>query len=157
MIRVRAATPEDALALAPRLRIADRAEIAAQTSEEPVDVLLRGVECSKPAHAIVADPGDQVLALFGVTPQELQPGACGAVWLLASDELLGHSMQFRRECRAWVSRLQQTYNLLWCYVDARNAVHRRWVEWCGFKPASGESSLWTTASGHRFLRYQRTL
>jgi hypothetical protein len=116
--------------LAPRLRAADVREIRAALGVEPLGVLRAGVARSDPCFAI-QDPDDTLLALFGATPDRRETDV-GVVWLLAANELTAHPFWFLRNCRSWVERLHRRYRVLRNYVDARNAVHIRWLQWCGF-------------------------
>ena len=55
------------------------------------------------------------------------------MWLLASEGLVErHSRLFARYSKIWVKQLHRRYDILWNMVDARNRVHIRWLEWCGF-------------------------
>ena len=130
MIQVRAAKPGDANELAPRLRQADIQEIKANLGEIPLIVLESGIASSDPCYA-AADEEDRVLALFGVIPDSLADDV-GMIWLLGSDDLLTHSFYFLRHCREWIEKLHERYRVLWNYVDARNEIHIRWLEWCDF-------------------------
>ena len=127
-LRVRSARSADVSRLAPKLRQADREEIRAATGEAPGEVLERGFYCSDPCYSIV-DGCDEPLALFGVVPKD---GGAGIVWLLGSDELLAYPVAFSRLSRSWIDRLHERYSVLWNRVDARNQVHVRWLQWCGF-------------------------
>jgi hypothetical protein len=128
-IRVRPAEPDDAAALAPRLRAADVREIQAVAGQDPAIVMAAGAARSDPCHAVV--DGDAVIALFGVVPSARVPGE-GMVWLLGSNALTARSRSFLRGSRAWLARLHERYRVLWSVVDARNEVHVRWLRWCGF-------------------------
>ena len=129
-ISVRPARPGDAATLAPRLRPADLREIEAAVGRDPLAVLRQGIARSEPSLAIV-DQADRPVALFGVVPDPATEQV-GQVWLLASDELARHSLSFLRQSGEWVDRLHRRYRTLWNHVDARNELHMRWLEWCGF-------------------------
>ncbi|WNG30460.1 hypothetical protein F0U62_45475 [Cystobacter fuscus] len=131
MISVRLAQARDACFLAPRLRTADLQEIAAVTEESPLEVLKRSISVSVPCYSVV-DEQNQALALFGAAPvQHLE--STGFVWLLGSKELEEHAFIFLRQCRGWIERLHEHYRILGNYVDTRNQVHIRWLQWCGFQ------------------------
>lgn len=130
-MQVRPARPEDAAALAPKLRDADRREIAATSGEGALEVLTRSIRTSRPCYAVVGDQAAPA-GLFGVIPDRDQDGV-GSIWLLGSDELLHNRMFFLRNSRPWIARLHEGYSVLWNYVDARNEVHLRWIAWCGFR------------------------
>lgn len=143
---VRVALPGDAAKLAPHLREADRNEIAAATGESTLEVLKRGIAQSCQCQAMV-DEEDRPLALFGVD-------IGGVVWLLGSTRMRGYSLAFLRHSHHWVERLQAEHVVLWNFVDARNTLHIKWLEWCGFE-LRGETTDWGV-SGLRFFRYERT-
>lgn len=130
MIRVRPARPDDAAALAPRLRAADLQEIHAVTLQTPHEVLLGGIACSDPCHTVV-DDDDRPLAVFGVVPG--QDAGTGVIWLLGSDELVSRPRTFLKSSRAWIGTLLERYHTLSNVIDARNEVHVRWLRWCGFE------------------------
>ena len=56
----------------------------------------------------------------------------GAVWMLCSPKILKYRRRFAKESRQWIEAMHQRYDLLWNVVDERNAVHIRWLTWCGF-------------------------
>jgi|ERR1044072_64245 hypothetical protein len=131
-IIIRTAKLSDIHDLAPRLREADIQEIKAASGETSVGVLERGLFSSDPCYVVVRDDG-RSLALFGVVP-DLSSNfvSSGIIWLLGSDDLVKYSYTFLRYGREWIERLQERYNFLWNYVDARNETHIRWLKWCGF-------------------------
>jgi hypothetical protein len=131
MIKKRIARATDAERLAPRLRVADRQEIKAVSGEDPLAALERSVSQSRPCHAIAIEPEDQPLALFGVVPHA-ESRNLGFVWLLGSADIDTHSFVLLRMSRECVESLQDHYAILWTLADARNRVHLRWLEWCGF-------------------------
>lgn len=130
MIKVRSTKDKDIAKLAPRLRKADLSEIQGRTGEEPIVALRRCFAISDLCYAIVSQR-DEPLAVFGVVPDS-QVNNSGLVWLVASEELVNHSVIFLRHSREWIDRLHQRYDRLWNYADARNEVHIRWLKWCGF-------------------------
>lgn len=128
----RTAQKNDAILLAPRLRRADLQEIAAVSGEKPSDGLMRSIEWSEICYAVM-DENDLILALFGVIPDE-EKSDSGFVWLLGSDELTGqYSKRFIKYSHEWLAQLHKQYLSLWCYIDARNKIHIRWLQWCGFE------------------------
>jgi hypothetical protein len=130
MLTVRPSQIEDAELLAPRLRQADLQEIEAARGEDPFTILCYGIEISNPCFTVV-DSSLQPVAIFGIVPDS-KNSRVGLIWLLASDDLLAYSIFFLRNSRRWIKRLLEDYDLLWNYVDARNELHIRWIEWCGF-------------------------
>ena len=148
MLKVRFATTEDAVSLAPRLREADLAEIAASSGSDPLKTLKAGVAASVPPVSIV-DEDDLVIAMGGAVPLY----HTGIVWMLASDGIYAHKFEFLRQSKAWVEMLQDRYPVLWNCVDVRNKLHTRWLAWCGF-----ELDTWIedyNGSGHPFIQFER--
>lgn len=117
--------------LAPILRQADLDELKAACSEAPIDILRTGAHYSRPSVTIVGNSG-LVAGMFGVVPQR---DGSGVVWMLGSDEITKPplSRQFIRECCTFVKVLESGYTELHNVIDARNWVHRRWLEWLGFE------------------------
>lgn len=131
MLPVRPAQPGDALALAPRLRPADRMEIRARSGDAPLQALQQGIADSQPACAVLSRSGD-VVAVFGVVPHPHFAQA-GIVWLLGADELVAEPRAFLRSAEYWIARLHRRYLVLGNFIDARNTVHLRWLQWLGFR------------------------
>lgn len=129
--QIRDATVEDCRLLGDTLRQADRDEIAAMSGNHPNLVLLTGVLAGKAWTAVDRRDGEIIL-MFG-TGEGQFPGT-GRVWMLASDKLEDPAIAFAlgRNSREWVSRMNEDYPALYNFVDARNAVHIRWLQWCGF-------------------------
>ncbi|MCP5419730.1 MAG: hypothetical protein H6970_10700 [Gammaproteobacteria bacterium] len=108
-------------------------EIAAASGDDPLIVLQQCVVWSDPCYAIVDECVDDIpLALFGASPDPVKAGM-GRVWLLGSDDLAHYSATFLRHSREWVEKLHEPYPVLWNYIDARNELHLRWLNWCGFR------------------------
>lgn len=125
---VRPAVPQDAISMAPRLRAADRAELLAAGADSPQAALLSGIEAG---HAEVAEDHFGPFMIFGVAPSALP--WVGSPWMSATPRLLSYRNRFIRESREKVEELQRTYQVLTNYVDERNTLHHRWLQWCGFK------------------------
>ena len=126
----RPATLGDAQALAPRLRSADLAEIAAHTGHSPLQALADGVRESQWSLAVCR--GHEVIALCGVGHHPDTPDV-GVPWMLAADALIAVQTSFLRQSRVVIARMQRPYRVLANVVDARNTVHIRWLSWCGFR------------------------
>jgi len=130
-LQFRPAELSDATVLGPILRSADRLEIQASVGRPPTDTLREGIASSDPCWAVLT-PGGALMALFGVVP-DAGATRSGMIWLLGSDELAKHQFAVLRSSRLWVARLQEQYDQLWNYVDARNDLHLNWLRWCGFR------------------------
>lgn len=130
-LQFRPAQIQDADALAPILRTADRLEIQAVVGRDPAQTLRDGIASSDPCWAVLNASGD-VISLFGVVPDPGNPRS-GMIWLLGSEELATNPFAVLRASRAWVNRIHQHYDYFWNYVDSRNQVHIDWLRWCGFR------------------------
>lgn len=128
MIEVRPTIQGDAESLAPRMREADKAEVKAASGKHPYLVLLEGIEASEQAYTALVD--GEPIAIFGVCPTD-NPSV-GVVWLLGSDVISAHRIDFLRKSRDWVERFQSKYPVLCNSIDARNTVHIKWLQWLGF-------------------------
>lgn len=124
---VRDATLDDAIYLSTRLRAADLAEIEASSNKSPEETLVYGF--NKSAHCRVGIYNNNPFIIFGAC--RVIEGV-GCVWALGSDDLLKAKGEFLRQSRHWINVLHEDYPILFNYIDARNAVHIRWIRWLGF-------------------------
>ncbi len=124
------ATDAHALDMAPRLRAADREEVAASSGRSPLEALRYSLAAS--SHAVSAlDPVGRVVCMFGVGVVDLM-GGVGAPWLLGSDLMADHRREFARRSRAYLPLMLAHYPNLENAVDARHVEAIRWLEWLGF-------------------------
>ena len=123
---VREAEFGDAELLAPRLRAADRQEIAAASGEHPLTALHHGFSLSEPAFTIEGPDG--LAGMFGVVPS----GQIGVPWLLGSDDIRKHRREFLERAPLWFKAVSCTYAHLANWIDERNELHIRWIRWLGF-------------------------
>lgn len=143
--------------MAPRLRMADLAEIKAHSNTEPLVSLQHGVYFSKPCYTVVFK--GQPAAIFGVVPVKSQdfgwdwpkghPHPDGSVWLLGTDAVPMFGRQFLRYSKTWLDELAMRYRVLGNMVDIRNTTHVRWLKWLGF------TMLDTIDYGPQNLPFQR--
>lgn len=123
------AQAEHIIALAPRLRPADVAELWAGSRSEPEDALIRAVRISTEGWAGVVD--GETICLFGVAPLSVLGGR-GSPWMLGTDGVDRHALTFLRRCRAVVAGWRSVYPVLENVVDERNTAAHRWLRWLGF-------------------------
>lgn len=131
MLTARASTPEDVAYLAPRLRKEDVEEVLAAGGASVEESLMEGLRSPDGCSTAIDDDGNPVL-MFGTTPLPIGP-TVGGIWLLASEDIHRHRMDFLRQSRPFIERFHEKYPLLMNYADCRNTVHHRWLRWCGFK------------------------
>lgn len=130
----RLATREDCIRMAPKLRKADQQEIEAGGYTDHAEALLSSFDGSQRAFCI--EHNGEPIAVYGVAPAETWSDSkvrLGVCWMLATDGLRTHWRWFLRHSLEIVAMIEGGYDALFNLVDARNTVHIRWVEWCGFK------------------------
>lgn len=132
---VREAFRDDVRSLGPRLRRADRAEVIAR-GMDPELALESSWESSTQRYAMIRSDGT-CIGICGVGPAHHMSQnlgmSVGCVWMLGSNDLRLVRYSFLRQCKEWVDTLGRNYDILWNWVDARNALHLKWLEWLGFK------------------------
>lgn len=145
-MEIRRATEEDILYIAANLRKSDRREIWASHRRKPEDLLesCRDVE-------VWAAVAEGTVCIFGCNILGCGANAaCGVPWLLATDEVLKHRVQFlrtsRQICRMWLEK----HRLLTNFVHAENKLCILWLKWLGFEfPGTAEFN------GEKFLRFEK--
>jgi hypothetical protein len=128
MLKSRNSLSTDPTKLAPKIRPEDIAEIAASSGSTPLQALEMGLTFSDDPKTITLD--DEPVAMFGVC-RSATPGI-GWCWMLCSDEIEKHQVQFLRRGRELIREVNADYDLIGNFVDARNTVHIRWLRWLGF-------------------------
>ena len=113
------------------MRQADVEEVKAQSGLTPRESLLYSFFMSSPCMTIVSRHGDPI-GMWGVVPEGQ---TAGRIWMLGRDEMLTDvhdKWEFLRQSRIHLANLHAMYPVLFNFVDARNAVHLRWLRWMGF-------------------------
>ena len=129
--KIREATLGDCHALAPILRKADLAEIAAGSGRDPLAALIDSFEGS--AQRFTIEAAGRPLAIFGGGPlPRYSDYTVGSPWMLGSDALRDHATWFLRSTPEIVERVARHYDLLLNAVDIRNTAHVRWLRFAGF-------------------------
>lgn len=129
---IRRSTEKDVEKLSPNLRQADIQELRAGLYASPHAALSDGLKNSTDCFTILSPSTGEPMAMFGASYQTEH--RYSTVWLLGTDELLQHKRKFLRYSKRWIHRLLKVYGTIGNYVDERNTVHIRWLEWCGFMP-----------------------
>lgn len=143
-IELRPSTHEDARALAPRLRKDDLNELLAAGYPNAEASLMDGVNSPDGCTTVDVEGLGPVL-MFGVGPHPYD-SLVGGVWLLGSDDIARIRFPFLRQCRGVIEGFHEKYPVLMNYTDHRNALHHRWLKWCGFVfintvPGNGPGNL----------------
>lgn len=130
MVTVRAATMLDLQRVASRMRPEDAAEVWAAAGQTPYQALREGYLQSR--ETLLAETEDGLpLAVFGVAPVPEVP-EMGAVWLLGTTSLPRAKLTALRDTPKYLERWHRWFPLLGNLVDARNALHIRWLQAVGF-------------------------
>jgi hypothetical protein len=111
------------------LRDADVAELHAQSGLEPRIALKMAFMLSRRCRTL-CDCSGSPIGIYGVNDSGTK--GLGAIWMMATPDLLKHQRQFLRECRDGISEISQGYSCIFNYTDARNTIHHKWLKWCGF-------------------------
>ena len=56
----------------------------------------------------------------------------GLVWMLGTDLIVKNQIEFLRYSRAWIDEACRPYEAVGNLVHAKNEVHLKWLQWCGF-------------------------
>lgn len=137
----------DAQLLAPHLRAADVAELAA-TGTSPEQALHLGFRHSNACLTVEGADGTPAI-MFGV----VQTGEdAAALWLLSDDRIGGELRgPFLREGRGFLDWFHQDWPLLYNEVWEGNGRHIRWLRWLGFTFIHRR----VTEEGEAFLQFAR--
>lgn len=133
MIGVRPMAESDIEAIASAARSADRAEIEEGCGQSVAGALAIGLRASVAAH-VISWNGD-ILAAFGDVSHSPCAGI-GIPWLVSTVAIERHPRAFLRACRPLLNLMLARHPTLANYVDARNVVAIRWLEWLGFTMSS---------------------
>tara|TARA_R100000781_G_scaffold85972_3_gene52915 strand:- start:5 stop:478 length:474 start_codon:yes stop_codon:yes gene_type:complete len=127
---VRQVIPSDVKLLADTMRPSDKTEIAALSGNTPKEALLLGVSEGRYVR-VLQTAGGLPVGIFGAHWEDGDNIA--VIWMLATVELENHGLTFLRHCRTVINQLYDISNVsvLWNVVDARNALHIKWLKWCG--------------------------
>ena len=134
----------------PRLRQADIDEIWAMEGMDPKLAVAYSIACADPGWAAELDGRTE--AVFGIGPvgETLDGGRIGRPWLVGSDEIAKHPITFYRMSRGIIGEMKTRYAMLENWVDARNKLSIRWLEWGGFHIEPAENTGYENIPFHRF-------
>lgn len=111
----------------PIIRQADRDEIEGALQIDLASSIEEGLsDCCK-ASKIVVD--GQVVAIFGDTAHDAHTGI---PWLISTVHVERHPKAFLQVCKPEVEEMLTRHQTLLNFVDVRNTVAIRWLEWLGF-------------------------
>jgi hypothetical protein len=129
---VRNAVVADAYFLGERLREADIQEIeATQRYKDATDALIQGILDSTDCWTIMEPKTGIPVAMCGVQPV-LSGLLYVPIWLLGTEAIRRYSTKFLRLTKKWLNVLAIQLGPIGNYVDVRNELHVKWLEWNGF-------------------------
>lgn len=126
---VRPAHPSDIGVIATDLRAEDVAELKAMSGNEPHTALRAAMSVPGSTVRVACLPNELPVAIFGVAPALL---GVGMIWMVATNGFEQVHRQFAREAEDHLRDLCEGYSVVFNFVDARNKVHLRWLQWAGF-------------------------
>lgn len=127
---VRDTVKDDCFEIAKRMRKSDIEEIWSSNRVSPLEATL---EClGKSTVCMTIERNGFPVAMFGIVPQNFI-GTSASIWLLSTDGIKGIPVTFIRNNRAIIKYLLTFYPLLFSYVDLRNTVSVKWLEYIGAK------------------------
>ena len=129
MAGTRTATMEDIAALAPKVRKADKIEVWCSHGMTPDEALEYSWYISDEVNAAYNDE-DEVMGIFGWS---LDDEGCCVPWLLASDDLRNHSVQFFKGGRTWIRGLMERFDSGYNFTHAANKQSLKWLKMSGIK------------------------
>tara|TARA_B100001250_G_scaffold411562_1_gene440524 strand:- start:7406 stop:7882 length:477 start_codon:yes stop_codon:yes gene_type:complete len=128
---VRNAEIEDAYELSGKLRAEDLNELIIAGNVKPLEALLGGFGGKNTQiYSIINE--DKVVGMFGVGDCPFLPNY-GVVWLLGSSEIDSIGRQFLKECRIWIRKMQDRYDVIYNWVYPENWKSLKWLQFCGFE------------------------
>lgn len=78
---------------------------------------------------VIYNSKDANVALAGVEPYT---DNSALIWMVATDDLEKHSIEFLKYSRPFIEEVTRPYDLVFNWVHAENEVHLKWLRWCGF-------------------------
>lgn len=145
-LKVRPATPFDAISLARNIRPADGAEIMAW-GYSPENGTALSVALADDVWAVEGAEG--VIALFGC--REIEPGV-GQPWLLIGTPMLRHPKAILTFGKAMVARWNAHWPLLVTWSWIAHERHHAWLRKLGFTPVQIVPTGATSALCYEFVR-----
>lgn len=127
-VRIRPSIHWDIERMKDGIRESDRAEIEASHNQTPYEALSYGMRHASFCATVLYE-GNPV-AMFGTVP-DMKPA--GTVWLLATNDVYKMRYTFLKLSKRFVKLMMGRYPVLFNFVDARNKITIKWLEWIGAK------------------------
>lgn len=144
---------EDALEyIAENLREADRQEIEASSGDYPMGAVFQSWQASTKSWLILDRTGLPI-GIMGVAPHPTSEGL-GMAWMVGTDGVAEEALSIARQTRRYVEEMHEDYPILWNFIDARNELSLKWLEWSGFIIADAHLNF--GPEGRLFYEFIRT-
>lgn len=153
-VTVRPCQPGDVEHVAAHMREADVDEVWASSASRPLEAVARSVENSEKVWTLVY--GDEPVAIFGVVRKSYLSNV-GVPWLLGTSKIVDHVPAFLRLSKVYIPIMADGYARLENYVDFRNKLSIRWLQWMGFSIGHLVPSLVLGVKFHRFYMETKKL
>lgn len=127
---VRPSITSDIDYIACNMRPADVAEVHAAGGWDPWEALFHGFTGSDQPWTIEIE--GRPAAMFGVAPLGDAWPRQGALWLLGTPLLETQGFALARHAWTWIAAISADYDAVGNWVDTRNEVHVRFLEYLGF-------------------------
>lgn len=127
MYFIREALMEDASAITPHLRDADKNEIIASSGNNIEQAILYSILSSEAW--TVCLPDGRIICMYGIGDDTT---GYGIPWMIGTDDMIKHRKALIKDARDWVESYLEIYPVLYNYVDSRNKVHIKWLRHIGF-------------------------
>ena len=125
---IRSSKKDDCYNLSKTMRKGDVQEVFASTGSNPVQALIKAYLSShRHCYSIILD--NELVGMFGINRVNEN---VGIPWLLGSDKLTQHKLEFYRKSVEYLNTFMDEYNVLFNYVDKRNWQAIRWLKGLGF-------------------------
>jgi len=124
----RLAAAEDVRDVVSRLRPSDEEECRAMFGVSPAS-FFNSLGFDPDNTYVMFNDKNHNVALGGVGP--LGDGSA-MIWMIATPDLEKHALEFLRYSRTFIKEVGEPYDILFNWVDARNTVHIKWLQFCGF-------------------------
>ena len=127
----RAATLDDAVTVAERLREEDRAEVLAACGVDPRYLLPMYVADGRGVRVSGIEGGPPEI-VFGFDPVFYNKEIAVA-WMLSTPAIYDHPVEFTVNARYHWNKAHERFHTLTNFIDERNTRHIQWLEWMGAK------------------------
>lgn len=129
-VLIRTATYHDIQEMKDHLRESDIREVQASHGQTPHEALLFSLRTSPLAITVLYRK--MPVAVFGIVGSPMNDGSA-TVWLLATDGIYAMKKTFLKLSKQFIGSFLKQFPTLYNFVDSRNHVTIRWLEWCGAK------------------------